>query len=90
MAIRKSRRSRLEENKRRIRKMKIDYNRYVKDFYLEDGIAVISCNVSDYYDIIDRYSVEGYEWLNEHFARSSRAMPSTFRWNIRSFWKSAA
>ena len=69
MAIRKSRRSRLEENKRRIRKMKIDYNRYVKDFYLEDGIAVISCNVSDYYDIIDRYSVEGYEWLNEHFAR---------------------
>lgn len=64
-----SRRSRLEKNKRRIRRMKVDYNKYVKDFYLEDGLAIISCNVNGYYDIIDRYSVEGYEWLNDSFAR---------------------
>ena len=49
--------------------MKIDYYRYVKDFYLEDGLAYISCNVNDYHDVIDSYSVEGYEWLNESFAR---------------------
>ena len=49
--------------------MKVDYNKYVKDFYLEDGLAIISCNVNGYYDIIDRYSVEGYEWLNDSFAR---------------------
>lgn len=64
-----SRRSRLEKNKRRIRRMKVDYNKYVKDFYLEDGLAIISCNVNGYNDIIDRYSVEGYEWLNDSFAR---------------------
>ena len=64
-----SRRARLEKNKRRISKMKVDYYKYVKDFYLEDGLAIISCNVTDYYDIINRYSVEGYEWLNEEFAR---------------------
>ncbi|MBQ1391144.1 MAG: hypothetical protein IIY82_05290, partial [Firmicutes bacterium] len=26
-------------------------------------------NVNDYYDIIDKYSVEGYEWLNGSFTR---------------------
>ena len=69
LTSRMSRRSRLEKNKRRIRRMKVDYNKYVKDFYLEDGLAIISCNVNGYYDIIDRYSVEGYEWLNDSFAR---------------------
>lgn len=69
MARKQSRRARLEQNKRNVRKMKVDYLKYVKDFYLEGGLAVISCNVSDYYDIIDRYSVEGYEWLNEEFTR---------------------
>ncbi len=69
MLRKKSKRYRLEKNKKSFRKMKIDYYRYVKDFYLEDGLAYISCNVRDYYDIIDIYSVEGYEWLNESFAR---------------------
>ncbi len=36
---------------------------------MEGGLAYISCNVKDYNDIIDRYSVKGYEWLEESFAR---------------------
>ncbi len=63
-----SRRSRLEKNKRQFSRKKVDYYKYVKDFYLEDGLAYISCNVKDYYDIIDSRSVEGYEWLDESFA----------------------
>lgn len=69
MAQKKSKRYRLEKNKKSFKKMKVDYYRYVKDFYLEDGLAYISCNVNDYYDVIDPYSVDGYEWLNESFAR---------------------
>ncbi|MBR2546489.1 MAG: hypothetical protein IKE93_10040, partial [Erysipelotrichaceae bacterium] len=69
MLRKRSKRYRLEKNKKSFRKMKIDYYRYVKDFYLEDGLAYISCNVNDYNDIINPYSVEGYEWLNESFAR---------------------
>ena len=69
MLRKQSKRYRLEKNKKSFKKMKVDYYRYVKDFYLEDGLAYISCNVSDYYDVIDKYSVEGYEWLNESFAR---------------------
>ena len=69
MAQKKSKRYRLEQNKKSFQKMKVDYYRYVKDFYLEDGLAYISCNVNDYHDVIDPYSVDGYEWLNESFAR---------------------
>ena len=69
MLRKQSKRYRLERNKKSFRNMKVDYYRYVKGFYLEDGLAYISCNVRDYHDIIDIYSVEGYEWLNESFAR---------------------
>ncbi len=63
-----SRRYRLAQNKKRFRQKKVDYSRYVKDFYLEDGLAYISCNVEGYHDIIHPHSVIGYEWLNETFA----------------------
>ena len=44
-------------------------SKYVKDFYVDNGLAYISCNVTGINDIIDPYSVNGYEWLNESFAR---------------------
>ena len=47
----------------------MDLGKFVKDFYVERGLAYISCNVNGYYDIIDRYSVKGYEWIEESFAR---------------------
>ena len=64
---RKSRR--LKENLKQFRRKSVDLDKFVKDFYVENGLAYISCNVSDYYDIIDKYSVDGYEWLNGDFTR---------------------
>ena len=64
---RKSRR--LRENLKKFSKKRLDLDKFVKDIYVENGLAYISCNVTDYYDIIDRLSVDGYEWINGHFAR---------------------
>lgn len=61
--------ARLRKNIRSFRNKRIDYSKYIKDFYLENGLAYISCNVRGYYDVIDVYSVNGYEWLNDSFAR---------------------
>ncbi len=63
----KSRRQR--QNLRNLSKKSVDVGKFVKDFYVEKGLAYISCNVTGYYDIIDRYSVSGYEWVDESFAR---------------------
>ena len=55
---------------RTFQKQTTDYEHLVRKYYVdENGIAYISCNVKDYYDVIDRYSVKGYEWLNEEFVR---------------------
>lgn len=51
------------------RNKKINYDKKVRDFYIEDGIAYVSCNITGYHDIIDPYSVKGYEWLNSEFTR---------------------
>ena len=64
---RKSRR--LRENLKKFSKKSVDLDKFVKDIYVDNGLAYISCNVHDYYDIIDRLSVDGYEWINGHFAR---------------------
>ena len=64
---RKSRRQ--KQNLKNLSKKSVDVGKFVKDFYVEHGLAYISCNVTGYYDIIDKYSVKGYEWLNESFAR---------------------
>ena len=69
MLFRKRKRRRLRENIKRFSKKSVDLDKFVKDIYVDNGLAYISCNVSDYYDIIDRLSVEGYEWINGHFAR---------------------
>ncbi|MBO4881126.1 MAG: hypothetical protein J5555_05530 [Firmicutes bacterium] len=63
----KSRRRR--ENLRRFSRKSVDEKKFVKDFYVENGLAYISCNVKSYNDIIDPYSVKGYEWLTEPFVR---------------------
>lgn len=67
MRRRKSRR--LRQNIRRFKRKNVDIAKFVKDLYVDQGIAYISCNVSSYNDIISRYSVDGYEWLNHIFTR---------------------
>ena len=54
---------------RKLGKSQIRFEKYVKEFYLENDLAYISCNVKGYDDIIDDFSVEGYEWISEPFAR---------------------
>ena len=45
----------------------IDYSRYIKDYYVENDFAYISCHVNDMKEIIDRYSVKDYEDMNPRF-----------------------
>ncbi len=45
-------------------KKRVDYSSVIKEFYIEDGLAYIACNVHSYEEVIDRYSVKGYEWPN--------------------------
>ena len=60
---------RLKKNLKSFSKKQVDLAKYVRDFYVDNGLAYISCNVENYYDVIDDYSVKGYEWLNEGFVR---------------------
>jgi len=69
MLLKSKKSLRLKKNLRNFRKKHVDVAKYVKDFYVDNGLAYISCNVNGYDDIIDQYSVRGYEWLNESFAR---------------------
>ncbi len=69
MLFKKRRSRRLRENLKKFSRKSVDLDKFVKDIYVDNGLAYISCNVHDYYDIIDRLSVEGYEWINGHFAR---------------------
>ncbi len=62
-------RKRLRANIREFSRKTVDYAKYMREIYIENGLAYISCKVRDYYDIVDPYSVEGYEWLSESFAR---------------------
>ena len=62
-------RRRERETVRAFRNRKTDYRKHVKAFYLANGLAYISCNVKDYNDVIDSYSVKGYEWPNADFVR---------------------
>ena len=48
---------------------KFNYNKFVRDFYLEGNTAFISVRIDDYYDIISKYSINNYEWLNDKFAK---------------------
>lgn len=61
-----------ENNKSRAPKFKkksVDLDKFIKEIYVDNGLAYISCNVAKYTNVIDRLSVEGYEWLDWHFTR---------------------
>ena len=61
--------ARFRKNLKKFSKKRVDVGMYVKDLYVDNGLAYISCNVKNYNDIIDPKSVEGYEWLTEDFDR---------------------
>ena len=43
---------------------KADLNKRISEDFLDGDLAVIACKVTDYSDVINRYSVEGYESPN--------------------------
>lgn len=50
-------------------KKRVDYSSAVKEFYVQDDLAYISCNVSKYSDVIENYSVREYAWPNRDFVQ---------------------
>ena len=54
-------------NIKKFNKKKFNYNKYLKEFYVEKEIAHVYANVTSYDDIISRYSVKNYEVLNDDF-----------------------
>ena len=62
------RRKNIIRNILKFNKTEVDYKKYVRDFYLERNTAYISVNTDNYNDIISKYSINNYEWLNPEFA----------------------
>ena len=48
-----------------LRRGHLDYR--IKRDYVRNGIATIPCRISGYNDVINTYSVKGYETLNTDF-----------------------
>ena len=47
------------------RRSRLDYR--VKRDFIRNGVAVIPCRITSYYDVISTYSVKGFETLNPEF-----------------------
>ena len=60
--------SRAKRNLKKFKSAKFNYARFVKDYYIENGNAYISAKVKSIDDIISKYSLEDYEWINSEFA----------------------
>ena len=59
---------RFNRNIKKFKKKKFNYNKFVKDFYIENGKAHIYAKVDCYEDIISKFSVPEYEVLNRKFS----------------------
>ncbi|MBQ6560194.1 MAG: hypothetical protein IJL85_05130 [Erysipelotrichaceae bacterium] len=63
---------RLKKNKKKhavdfFKNKTVDYKRYIRDYYVENDFAYISCHVNSMEEILDRYSVPNYEDMNLRF-----------------------
>ena len=47
---------------------RVDVEGTLRDFFINNGIAHIACNVSGLDDVVHRYAVQGYETLNPELA----------------------
>lgn len=59
---------RTRKNIKKYMNAKFDYAKFVKNYYMENGEAYISLKVNCMDDIISKYSIDGYEWINLEFA----------------------
>ena len=60
--------SRARRNLKKFKHAKFNYAKFVKDYYIEEKSAYISAKVKSIDDIVSRYSLDRYEWINSEFA----------------------
>lgn len=60
--------SKMKKSENLFRKAEFDSAKYVKDVYLDYGKAYISAKVKSIDEIISKYSIKDYEWINPEFA----------------------
>lgn len=60
---------RVKKNLKKFKNAKFDYVKFVKNYYIEKGHAYITAKVDSIDDIVSRYSVKDYEWINKDFAK---------------------
>lgn len=56
------------KNIQMFRKKEFNLNNFINDYYMDQNSAYMTVKVSDYSDIVSKYSVENYEWINKEFA----------------------
>jgi len=57
-----------KRNLKKFRSAKFNYAKFVKNYYIDKGTAYISAKVNSINDIISKYSIKDYEWINSEFA----------------------
>lgn len=62
------RRKKEQQTINKFKRKRFSYNKFVKDFYVENNNAYISVNVKGLYDIISKFSINGYGWLDDDLA----------------------
>jgi hypothetical protein len=56
------------KNIQMFRKKEFNLNNFINDYYMDQNNAYMTVKVNDYSDIVSKYSVENYEWINKEFA----------------------
>lgn len=57
-----------KRNLEKFKSAKFNYAKFVKKYYIDKGAAYISAKVNSIDDIISKYSIKDYEWINSDFA----------------------
>lgn len=61
-------RSTKAKNIEMFRKKEFNLNKFINDYYMDQNSAYMTVKVNDYNDIVSKYSVDNYEWINTEFA----------------------
>lgn len=65
----KKKSKRVKKNLKKFRNAKFDYAKFIKNYYIEKGHAYITAKVNSIDDIVSKYSIKDYEWINPEFAK---------------------
>lgn len=57
-----------KRNLKKFKSAKFNYAKFVKNYYIDKGAAYISAKVNSIDDIVSKYSIKNYEWINSDFA----------------------